>query len=136
MIERARPALASFGERCEAVAGDFFHSVPAGHDAYVLSHIVHDWDEDHAVTILRNCRDAMGDGSRLLLVESVVPPGDAPHPAKILDMVMLAFTEGMERSEEQYAELVARAGLRLARVIPTASPVSVIEAFAAGEHRV
>ena len=134
VIERARPAVASLGDRCEAVAGDFFDSVPAGHDAYVLSHIVHDWDEERALTILRNCHEAMGPNGRLLLVESVVPPGDDPHPAKMLDMMMLLATGGMERTEDEYADLLSRAGFRLMRVIPTASPVSVIEAVPTEER--
>jgi SAM-dependent methyltransferase len=134
VIERARPALARLGDRCEAVAGDFFDSVPAGHDAYVLSHIIHDWDEERALTVLRNCHEAMGPNGRLLLVESVVPPGDEPHPAKMLDMLMLVCTGGMERTEDEYADLLGRAGFRLMRVIPTASPVSVIEAVPTEER--
>ena len=134
VIERARSAVAGLGDRCEVVAGDFFQSLPAGHDAYVLSHVIHDWDEERALTILRNCRDAMGPNGKLLLVESVVPPGDDPHPAKMLDMLMLLFTGGMERTEEEYADLLGRARFRLVRVVPTASPVSVIEAVLTEER--
>ena len=113
----------------EIIGGDFFDGVPAGGDAYLLSHIIHDWPRDQALRILGNCRTAMGDGGRLLLVEMVVPDGDEPHPAKILDMFMLLVNgAGQERTEAQYVELLDEAGFRLDRVLPTASPVSVVEA--------
>ena len=128
VIERAAPGLAALGERCELVGGDFFKSVPARGDAYLLSHVIHDWDEDRALTILRNCREAMGPDGKLLLVEMVIPTGGEPHPGKMLDVMMLSLTGGMERTEEQYAELLDRAGFRLTRVVPTPSAVSVIEA--------
>jgi ubiquinone/menaquinone biosynthesis C-methylase UbiE len=108
--------------------------VPAGADCYVLSHIIHDWDDDRSLEILRNCRRAMDPHGRLLLLEMVIPPGDDPHPSKMLDMVMLSLPGGMERSEEEYADLLRRAGFRLTRVIPTASPVSVIEAVPTDEQ--
>ena len=128
VIERGAPALTGLGERCDVVAGDFFASLPAGGDAYLLSHVIHDWDDDRSLTILRNCRDAMRPDGRLLLVEMVIPPGGEPHPAKMLDVVMLVLTGGMERTEQEYARLLDRAGFRLARIIPTPSAVSVIEA--------
>jgi hypothetical protein len=110
------------------MGGDFFESIPARGDAYLLSHVIHDWDEERALTILRNCREAMGSGGRLLLVEMVIPPGGEPHPGKMLDVMMLSLTGGMERTEAEYSELLQRAGLRLTRVIPTQTPVSIIEA--------
>ena len=115
-------------ERVSIRSGDFFESVPEGGDAYVLSHVVHDWNEDQCITILENCRKAMGPNSRLLLVEMVLPAGDAPHPGKMLDMVMLVVPGGQERTEAEYADLLGKAGFRLARVIPTASAVSIVEA--------
>jgi hypothetical protein len=123
--------VAALSDRCEIVGGDFFEAVPAGADAYVLSHVVHDWDESHCLAILANVRAAMAPDARLLLVEMVVPPGDGPHPAKMLDMVMLGLTGGMERTEPEYAELLEHAGFTLRRVIHTQSPVSVIEAVPA-----
>ena len=111
--------------------GDFFQAVPAGGDAYVLSHIIHDWHEDQCLTILRNCRTAMAPGGRLLLVEMVLPDGDAFHPGKLLDMVMLTVPGGQERTAPEYARLLDKAGLRLVRIVPTASAVSVVEAAAA-----
>jgi SAM-dependent methyltransferase len=118
-------------DRCETVAGDFFESVPAGADCYVLSHVIHDWDDVRCLEILRNCRRAMDPDGRLLLVEMVIPPGDDPHPGKMLDMVMLSIPGGMERSEEEYGELLDAAGFRLTHVIPTETPASVIEAVPA-----
>ena len=128
VTEQAAPGLAALGDRCEVVGGDFFESMPARGDAYLLSHVIHDWDEERALTILRNCREAMGSGGRLLLVEMVIPPGGEPHPGKMLDVMMLSLTGGMERTEAEYSELLQRAGFRLTRVVPTPSAVSVVEA--------
>lgn len=133
VVADAPALLAQHGvaQRVAIESGSFFESVPAGADAYVLSHIIHDWSESQCVTILGNCRRAMAPTSRLLLVEMVLPAGDTPHPGKVLDMVMLAVPGGSERTEPEYAQLLAKAGFRLARVVPTASPVSVIEAVPA-----
>ena len=112
-------------------AGDFFETVPAGGDAYVLSHIIHDWNEDQCLTILGHCRKAIKPDGRLLIVEMVLPAGDTPHPGKMLDMVMLVIPGGQERTEAEYASLLGKAGFRLSRVVPTASAVSVVEAVPA-----
>jgi hypothetical protein len=129
VVEAAADAIAAAGltERCERVGGDFFAAVPAGGDAYVLSHIIHDWDVESCHTILRNCRDAMNPGGRILLVEMVLPAGNEPHPGKLLDLIMLSIPGGRERTAAEYADLVAPVGLRVARVVPTMSPVSVVE---------
>ncbi len=87
------------------------------------------WNEDQCLTILGHCRRAMEKSSRLLLVEVVIPPGDAPHPGKRVDMIMLAIPGGQERTEAEYGVLLKKAGFRLARVVPTASDASVVEAF-------
>ena len=134
VTEQAAPGLAALGDRCEVVGGDFFESMPARGDAYLLSHVIHDWDEERALTILRNCREAMGSGGRLLLVEMVIPPGGEPHPGKMLDVMMLSLTGGMERTEAEYSELLQRAGFRLTRVVPTPSAVSVVEAVPDNGH--
>jgi hypothetical protein len=110
-------------------SGDFFQSVPGGGDAYLLSHIIHDWSEAQCLDILGRCREAMAPNARLLIIEMVLPEGDAPHPGKLLDMVMLTVPGGRERTVREYAELLARARFRLERVVPTASPVSIVEAF-------
>ena len=130
VIERARGSMAAsdVAGRCELVGGDFFTSVPPGGDAYVLSWIIHDWDESHALRILENCRTAMGGGGRLLLLEAVLPSGNQPHFGWILDFIMLIGLGGRERDEAEYADLLTRTGFKKTRVIPTASPVSVVEA--------
>jgi hypothetical protein len=100
-----------------------------------MKNIIHDWDDDKALTILRNCRKALENvkleqkkNGKVVLLELVVPEGNLPHLSKIIDIEMLFFPGGRERTEKQYAELFAKAGLRLTRVIPTKSPYSVIEA--------
>lgn len=115
-------------DRVTIEAGSFFEKVPAGGDAYLLSHVIHDWSEEQCLAILNNCRDAMHADSRLLLIEMVLPPGDTPHPGKMLDMMMLVGPGGQERTEQEYGALLSKAGLRLTRVVPTESPVSVVEA--------
>ncbi len=125
---RSQIEMKNLSERCEIVAGSFFESVPSSGDAYILSHIIHDWDEQKCLQILENCRRAMPDDSRLLLVEMVVPAGNDFHPAKFLDLTMLTFTGGRERTEQEYATLFSKVGFNLTRVVPTESPVSVIEA--------
>jgi len=115
-------------DRVTIEAGDFFETVPTGADAYVLSHVIHDWNEDRCLTILGHCRKAIKPDGRLLIVEMVLPAGDTPHPGKVLDMVMLVFPGGQERTEAEYASLLGKAGFRLSRVVPTESAVSVVEA--------
>ena len=112
-------------DRCKFVEGTFFESIPEG-DVYTLSHIIHDWNEDQCVTILANCKQA-NPAAKVLIVEMVLPPGDAFHPGKLLDLQMLALPGGQERTEEEYAALFGKAGYKLARVVPTESPVSVVE---------
>ena len=110
--------------------GDFFATVPGGGDLYVLKSIVHNWQDDDATAILRNCRLAMPPGGRLLVGERIIPPGNAPAEAKLFDINMMVTVGGQERTEAQYAALFAAAGLKMARVIPTRSPISLIEAVA------
>jgi hypothetical protein len=129
VIEGAKGLIEGGGlaGRVEAVAGDFFESVPAGGDAYIMKHIIHDWDDERAATILGNCREAMAEGGRLLVVEMVIPEGDAPSPGKFLDLEMLLFMRSFERTEAEYRELFGSAGFELTRVVPTPSPYGVIE---------
>jgi hypothetical protein len=130
VVAEASAFLASHGmtDRVSIAAGSFFESVPAGHDAYVLSHIIHDWDEDQCQTILRNCRRAIDRNGRLLIVEMVLPEGDTPHPGKMLDMMMLVGPGGQERTRNEYGEMLSRAGFQMTRVVPTTSDVSIVEA--------
>jgi hypothetical protein len=128
VIERARAAAhPTVSDRCDYIGGSFFDSVPSGADAYLLSRVLHDWDDDRATTILTNCRRAMRRDSRLLVIERVVPPGNEPHDSKFMDLNMLVITGGRERTEHEYRALFARSGLRLDRIIDTGSAVSVLE---------
>jgi SAM-dependent methyltransferase len=121
---------AGLSHRCDVLEGDFFESVPTGGDVYVLSHVIHDWDEAHCLMLLENCRRAMGPAGRLLIVEMVLPGPNEPSPGRLLDLIMLANTpRGQERTIEEYRDLLGRADFRLTRIVPTASPVSVIEAI-------
>ena len=123
---------AGLSHRSDVLEGDFFESIPTGGDVYVLSHVIHDWDEAHCLTLLGNCRRAMAPGGRLLIVEMVLPAANQPSPGRLLDLIMLANSpRGQERTLDEYRDLLARADFRLARVVPTASPVSVIEAVPA-----
>jgi hypothetical protein len=114
--------------RCRLEAGSFFDTAPDDGDLYVLRRVVHDFDDDQAVAILSTLRRHMPATATLLLMESVVPPGNEPHLAKSLDLDMLVFVGGRERTEQEYAALLDRAGFRMARVIPTVSPISLVEA--------
>ena len=133
VLASARRTLAGEGvlERCELVRGDFFASVPEGGDAYLLKDILHDWEDARAVAILKNCARAMKPDSRLLVVERSLPEQNVPGPAKLVDITMLAVTGGRERSEEEYAELFRKAGLRLTRAVATASEMQLFEGAAA-----
>jgi SAM-dependent methyltransferase len=127
VAERAWSSLATAGvsQRCQVVGGDFFDSVPAA-DAYVLRHVIHDWEDDEAVVILRNCRKSLRPGGKVLVIETVLPMGNQPSFGKWLDLMML-LVGGRERTEDQYRKLFTAAGLQLSRVVPTAHEVSVIE---------
>jgi len=121
-------AAAGLGARCAFQAGDFFQAVPASHDAYLLAHVLHDWNDDQAIAILRKCREAIPAGGRLLIIEAVLPDGDAPHHGKLMDLLMLTITGGAERGADQFANMLTRSGFRLAKVHPTTTHQSVIEA--------
>lgn len=133
-VVRDAPSLIlarGLADRVTIVPGSFFERVPEGGDAYLLSHIIHDWSEEQCLTILGHCRRAMAPTSRILIIEMVLPAGDAPHPGKMLDMMMLVGPGGQERTEPEYRTLLSKAGLRLTRVVPTNSAVSVVEAMLA-----
>jgi ubiquinone/menaquinone biosynthesis C-methylase UbiE len=102
VIDEARTRIPAHGvlERCDFQAIDFFESVPAAGDVHLLSHVIHDWTEEQCLAILRNCRRAMKPGSRLQIVEMVLPAGDTPHPGKLLDLAMLVMPGGQERTAE------------------------------------
>jgi precorrin-6B methylase 2 len=129
VVPSARKVLDDHGlsGRTEIMAGDFFESVPAA-DVYLLSFIMHDWDDGSCTRILRNIAVAAATGARAVLVEAVIPAGDAPHPAKVIDLTMLVMVTGRERTAEEYETLLASAGFRLDRIVPTPTPFSFIEA--------
>ncbi|BBY48147.1 hydroxyneurosporene-O-methyltransferase [Mycolicibacterium arabiense] len=133
VVEGARPILAAAGvaDRCTVEDGSFFDSVPDGADAYVMKTVIHDWDDEEAVAILRNVRTAIADGGKLLLFEMVLPEGAPPHPGMLLDLEMLVHAGGRERTAREYADLLARGGFRLKRVIATPGPMSIVEALPA-----
>lgn len=119
---------AGCADRCRAEGGDFFKAVPAGGDLYVLKHIIHDWNDAKATQILKCVRAAIPATGKLLLVELVVPPGFGPGFAPILDLEMMVLCDGKERTESEYRELLAGAGFRLARIVPTEGPHGLVEA--------
>ena len=131
VVEGTRKAVSGRGlmERCHVAHGDFFASIPGGADAIIMKHIIHDWDDDKAITILSNCRKALGGKpeGRILLVESVLPLGNEPHLGKLIDLEMMVFPGGRERTEHEFRSLFERAGLRLTRVIPTKAPLWIVE---------
>ena len=119
---------AGVADRCTLASGDFFESVPEGADLYTMKFIIHDWDDERSRVILRNIRQVIPSGGKLLLFESVIPPGNALSFGKLIDIEMLTIPGGRERTEREFAELFASGGFRLTRVLPTACPLSVVEA--------
>lgn len=115
-------------DRVELVSGDFFESVTPGADAYLMKHIIHDWDDEKSVKILKNIHSAMNDGGKVLIVEMVVPETSEPSPSKILDIQMLLMESGKERTAEEYRKLLAESGFHLTQIFPTRSPYSIVEA--------
>jgi SAM-dependent methyltransferase len=131
-IERVKRQLGNnaWSRRCSYVTGDFFTYVPQGADAYLLCGVIHDWDDDHAVRILRNCRRAMTKNSRLLVVDMIVPDAASGSFSKLLDLNMLVMNGGRERTKAEFCELLEVAAYKLTRIIRTRAPQSVIEAIA------
>ena len=130
VIEAARQRLdgTDLLSRCECVGGDFFKSVIAGGDLYLLKRIIHDWSDHRSIQILMNCRRAMSNDGRLLILETVLPENGGRHFGKLLDLHMMVVTGGRERTAQQYDQLLQAAGFRLARLIPTACLISLVEA--------
>jgi hypothetical protein len=115
-------------EHCEVVGGDFFQSVPAAGNAYVLKRVLHDWADDQAIQLLQRCREAMAREGRVLTIEGVIRPGNAPDRIKDTDVLVgLALSGGRERTEAEFRRLYEQAGLQLTRVIPTPATLSIIE---------
>jgi hypothetical protein len=133
VIEGARASIRTIEEasRCRFAEGDFFiGEVPLGGDVYLLKKVIHDWDDEHARIILQGCSRAMTAKARLLLIEPVVPSGNGPSFAKLLDLFMLVWPGGRERTEDEHHAVLVSAGFDLIQIIPTKSSVSIIEARA------
>ena len=122
-----RPAaIEGVSDRCELVGGSFFESVPAGGDAYILQAVLHNWDDSDAAVILQNCRQAIGDNGRLLIVDNVLSTGNDPSPGKLADINMMVILGALERTESEFRGLLSAAGFRLTQVMP-ARGRSIIE---------
>jgi O-methyltransferase domain len=130
VVAGAEPVLRAAGvaDRCEVVSGDMLQGVPGGADGYVVKRVLMLWGNEPAIQVLRHCAEALPEQGRVLVVEMVMPPGNDPSPARSFDLLMLlANEEGRVRTEAEFRDLFAAAGLRLARVIPTASPNFILE---------
>jgi len=130
VIAEARGAIKGhgLGDRLRAESGDFFDAVPTGADTYLLSLVLHDWDDERAGAILENIRNAARPGATILALEPVMPAGDEPHMSKMLDLTMLAMTGGLERTEDEHRQLFERAGLTFRHVVSTPTPMSFVVA--------
>jgi hypothetical protein len=128
-IEGAKAGRGGPLPRCTLVAGDFFDTVPAGGDTYILKRVLFDWTDERALGILKNCRRAMNSDARLLIIEPLIGPPNEPCPAHLFDMTFLVMLHGRLRTVEEYSGLLGQTGFRLQRVVPTESEVSIVEAF-------
>jgi SAM-dependent methyltransferase len=117
--------------RCALMAGDFFESVPAGGDVYMMKYVLHNWEDESCVKILSNCRDAMNPKGRVLIADPVISADNRPEWGKLLDIQMMVLLSGRERTKDEFAVLFRKAGLKLTRVIPTKCPLSLVEAVRA-----
>jgi O-methyltransferase domain/Dimerisation domain len=131
-IQRSHQKLGNNGQtrRCSYVSGDFFATLPQGAGAYLLCGVIHDWDDDRAVTILRNCRKATTENGRLLLIDMIVPDAASTSFSKLLDLNMLVMNGGRERTLGEFRALLSSADYKLTRIVPTLAPQTVIEATA------
>ncbi len=116
-------------DRCQFIAGDAFKSIPGGFDAYVLKNVLHDWSDDRCAELLERCRAAIPPKGKLIIVDSVMVPGNAPHPAKWFDLHMMVVTGGRERTEEEFRSLLQRAGFKLTMAKSLAAPIGIVEAI-------
>jgi len=132
VVEGAKCAICEMrmDDRCQPVAGNFFEHIPSGADAYFMQHIIHDWDDEHCLKILHNVRQALAGrkNGKLIVSDAVLPEDSSPHPAKFLDLMMMVFPGGRERTEAQFRDLFRRGGFTITKIVPTAAPESVVEA--------
>jgi hypothetical protein len=129
VVGRAKENVKAAGlaGRCRVVEGSFFETIPAGADAYLFRHIIHDWTDAQSIQILGHCRNVISANGKLLIVECVVPVGNAPSMSKDMDITMLTFPGGQERTEAQFRLLLKASGFELTSITPTTSMVSVVE---------
>jgi len=129
VVGRARSGMQALGleQRCSVIEGNFFESIPGGADAYLMRHIIHDWNDEQSVQILTHCRKVIPADGRVLLVEFTVSGPNQASLGKDADMMMLTFPGGMERTVEEYRALFEQSGFRLSKVTTTKSAVSVVE---------
>jgi ubiquinone/menaquinone biosynthesis C-methylase UbiE len=129
VMEEAKAILLEHGvaNRCETMGGDFFKAVPPGCDAYLMKHILHDWNQEQCVAILRNCRQGIKSGGKVLVVEMLIPEGNEASMSTLSDLQMLAILPGQERTLSEYQTLFNQAGFELARIVSTQSPYSILE---------
>lgn len=130
-IDAAKMGRGGALSRCELVAGDFFQTIPPDGDTYVLKRVLFDWTDDEVIQILTNCRKAMKDQARLLIIESLIGPPNEESSAYLYDIMFLVLLTGRVRTVKQYADLLVQSGFRLERIVPTDSDVSVLEATTA-----
>ncbi|MFT6398554.1 MAG: ubiquinone/menaquinone biosynthesis C-methylase UbiE [Bradymonadia bacterium] len=129
VIEQARERLISseFSDRVDLVAGDFMQAVPEGRDAYVVKHVIHNWPDETAARILRNCAEAMNDGGKILVVEGILLPGNRKDGTRLLDLEMMVLCgEGRERTKQEFRQLFKEAGLKLERTVPLAGTTRLL----------
>jgi hypothetical protein len=114
-------------DRCEVVGGDMLEGVPTGADIYLMKRVLMDWADEQAIAILRNCANALPHSGKVLAVEMILPPANEPSPVRAFDILMLLNTGGRIRTQAEFADLFRAADLRLARIIPTSSPNTILE---------
>jgi hypothetical protein len=130
VVPATKKAIADdrLAHRCDATECDFFKSVPAGGDCYLMKHIIHDWADEPAQVLLRNVRSVISAHGKLILGEAVLDDTSSPHPGKLLDIEMMAFVGGKERTRSEFRHLLHAAGFGMERIIPTKSPLCLLEA--------
>jgi spermidine synthase len=130
LAEKAQKRIegANLADRCQVVAGDAFKSVPNDGDAYILSRVIHDWDDSRSVDLLRNCHRAMATDGKVVLIEGVIPDGNESHIIKYFDLNMMMLNGGRERTAEDFKALLNAAGFNVSRIIPTTTAMSIVEA--------
>lgn len=129
VIESSRNLIQAQGiaARCDLVGGDFFAAIPPGGDCYIFHRVIHNWQDENAASILKNCRGNMPDNGKLIIVDGIIPAGNDPSPGKLGDITMMLGVGGVERTEGEFRSLLADAGFKLNRILPTQAGVSVME---------